>query len=532
MPLTAGQTQNFFHQVAQMGIPLETVAQMQQEGIDTVDDLLDFDKDSLQRLADNLKRPGGRIQDPGPNAQPGDMIPTPSFIFGAKSHKRLLVACDLVKFYDAIGRPLTVANLQWTPVMRNFEAQWKALKAKKDDDTPDAPKITRTLPIMKWAEAFQDYLSRVYGVRYIPLAYVIRENSVVVAAVPDLAAGQPHSEEHGSVEADLVARASHNHALFRDDSASVYFKLEEATRATQYAASIKPFQRGKDGRGAWIAIVSQFAGKDKWEAEIKKQEAVLHTKIWKGQSNFTLEMFISLHRTAYVSLVQCSSHVQYQLPNEHSRVGYVINAIQCSDAELQAAMASVKQDNAPDGLRNDFEQMAAHLIPADPVAKKRQLNNKRAQADISSTIGSGDSTGLTPKSGIGRTGVHLRFHEPEDYQKLTTEQRNELRLWRKQNPDQQGGKNKKKAKGQQTTKLTKEMKAAVVETVDNRIKVNNEDADEDAIQRYIAALVQADISASTSGTAAATPKPAAATPQPTATKQVTLKSLLKQAKRG
>jgi hypothetical protein len=28
------------------------------------------------------------------------------------------------------------------------------------------------------------------------------------------------------------------------------------------------------------------------EAEIKIQEAVLHTRIWKGQSNFSLESFI------------------------------------------------------------------------------------------------------------------------------------------------------------------------------------------------------------------------------------------------
>ena len=32
-----------------------------------------------------------------------------------------------------------------------------------------------------------------------------------------------------------------------------------------------------------------------------------------------------------------AEHVQYQLPNEHSRVGFLIEAIQCSDPRLQAA---------------------------------------------------------------------------------------------------------------------------------------------------------------------------------------------------
>ena len=171
----------------------------------------------------------------------------------------------------------------------------------------------------------------------IPLAYVIRTDPQVPGIAPTLAPNQPHSTEHGSVEEGLIARASHSHALFRDDNSVVYYHLEKATRGTSYAASIKPFTRAKDGRGAWKALTSQYAGKDKWEAEIKRQEQLLHTRIWKGQSNFSLENFISQHRNAYVSMQASADHVQYQLPNEHSRVGFLLEAIQCSDAGLQAA---------------------------------------------------------------------------------------------------------------------------------------------------------------------------------------------------
>ena len=115
------------------------------------------------------------------------------------------------------------------------------------------------------------------------------------------------------MEEELIARASHTHALFTDDNSVVYYHLEKATRGTSYAASIKPFTRAKDGRGAWKALTSQYAGKDKWEAEIKRQEQLLHTRIWKGQSNFSLENFISQHRNAYVSMQASAEHVQYQL---------------------------------------------------------------------------------------------------------------------------------------------------------------------------------------------------------------------------
>ena len=96
MVLTAAQTTTFFEDDEQMGIPHTTVIQLQTEGITTVGDLADFEKDSLQQLADNLHHPGGRIPDPSTNTAAGATIPMPTFTFGAKSQKSLLVACDLV----------------------------------------------------------------------------------------------------------------------------------------------------------------------------------------------------------------------------------------------------------------------------------------------------------------------------------------------------------------------------------------------------------------------------------------------------
>ena len=72
----------------------------------------------------------------------------------------------------------------------------------------------------------------------------------------------------------------------------------------------------------------------------------------------------------------CTEHIQYQLPNEWSRVGFLIDAIQCANAGLQATMASVKTDNGPHGLQNNFERAVSHLLPYDPIAKKRATGIK------------------------------------------------------------------------------------------------------------------------------------------------------------
>ena len=222
--------------------------------------------------------------------------------------------------------------------------------------------------------------------RTIPLAYITRETVNVPAIPPPQEVNKPHSTEHGSIEVELVAHASHDHELYKEDNWSVYYHLEEATRRTIYSASIKPFQCGKDGHGAWLALTSQYAGNDKWEAELKRQDDLLHQRQWKKQNTFPLEGFIGQHCNAFISMQQCAEHVSYQLPNEHTWVGYLLEGIQCADAGLQAAMASVQTDNSADGMHNDFEKAAAHLLPYDPVAKKRatMTKNKRSAAQISS----------------------------------------------------------------------------------------------------------------------------------------------------
>jgi hypothetical protein len=54
MVMTAAQTTAFFENEDQMGIPHATVVQLATEGITSVIDLADFDKESLLQLADNL----------------------------------------------------------------------------------------------------------------------------------------------------------------------------------------------------------------------------------------------------------------------------------------------------------------------------------------------------------------------------------------------------------------------------------------------------------------------------------------------
>ena len=165
-------------------------------------------------MASNLHHPGGTVPDPNPAAASGAMVPTPPFVFGVKSQKRLMIACNLVCYYNTAGCNYTPANMQWTHMMKNFEIQWKALKDWNDGKTPEVPKIMKQLLIIKWTESFKDFLSQVIGVCMIPLAYIIQYDVQVPVAAPAMENNQPHSLEHGSIELELITHASHMHASY------------------------------------------------------------------------------------------------------------------------------------------------------------------------------------------------------------------------------------------------------------------------------------------------------------------------------
>ena len=432
-----------------------------------------------------------------------------------------------MKYYVQIGRDITVQAIRWDRVGRSFVEQWKAIKDTKKETQPDVPAITKTLPIIKWIEAFMDHCYRCLGVRNIPLAYVIRESAAVPAVCPARETDQPYSTEHGSILGDLINRASHTHGLFPKDNAEVYFKLEEATRSTPYADSIKSFQRGKNGRGAFLAMVAQYAGKDKWEAEIKKATAVLHTRKWKASQNFTLEKFVGLHRNAFVTLTVCAEHVEYQLPNAYSRVGFVLDAIESDDAGLQAAMANIMDDTGINGKRGDFEAAVAYLLPKDPVVKKRNLSHenggKRASADISDvSSGKAEVADFGSKPGIGKTGVHLRYHQTADYKLLSKPQQDELREWRLRKKG--GGDPKAKASGSKKFRTDKAIAAAINKGIEEKLAAKEKEAvsaseQKAAILAIIHEAVSGDKKASSDATAGA------------ATANI-LKGILKKAKQG
>ena len=61
MVLTNAQKTSFFEDALKMSIPHATVVELANEGIKEPSDLSEFDTSTIKQIADNLRRPGGRV---------------------------------------------------------------------------------------------------------------------------------------------------------------------------------------------------------------------------------------------------------------------------------------------------------------------------------------------------------------------------------------------------------------------------------------------------------------------------------------
>jgi hypothetical protein len=388
------------------------VLALNDEGITIPEDLIDFEDDDIDNMARNLGK-----------------IPTPNAIrLSAICVKRLKIAAACARFYKSIGRDLSKLNMSYA-VMSVFWKQWQALTSqKKDKDKSVFPKMDRNTSILKWTEAAANSFGSLIGSRNAPLSYVIRPDKERPDPIPALSIGKPWSEAYGSIRNEMEFCLDHDHPVFDDDNKAIFDLLHDALQGTAFGATINPHKKKKDGRKAWFALMRQYAGKDRWDSEVKRETAFLTSHIWKGNGNVTLSKHAAKHRHAYISLETCALHVDYQLPNERTRVKYLLDSIRsCNDPGVQARIANIEGDDSPSGKRNQFEDSVTHLLPADPVVennKNRRTNGGGKQPVIA---------GVTIQSGKGKSGVDLRWHPMKEYKSLNDDQRDELKSWRNSN---------------------------------------------------------------------------------------------------
>ena len=384
-------------------------------GISDLASFADFEEQDVVTLCSTLRRPGGTI------TVDDEQLPNRGVAISTMCEIRLKLCSYAANYYNIVQRPIDFNSMAWNRVKH-----FKDLKTivKNHTNPEDLPEISRKITIMKAIELIEEHLRGVLGVTKVPLAYVIRkepETPVTVASNP-LRVDLPYGTAFNSFYDEMIACTDHSGASYSEDNASVLNILVHVLKGTSFEVSIQPFKRNRDGRGAFLALSEHNLGSNRWETVLERADHIVSNTIWNGKSNrYPLKLHLAKHREAHNDMIRASQHIDYEVPNEGTRVRKLLHSLQCSDPRIISAKTSILADEA--GKKGNFEATSNFLLIAAPPT--RQDNDSRR-------ISSARQNDFQHTPNKGSTGVELRFHTVPEYHKLTSDQKNELYNWRQE----------------------------------------------------------------------------------------------------
>ena len=95
--------------------------------------------------------------------------------------RRLIVAVNSAKFYDAVGRLMSLQSIHYGNFLSDFKVKWDAYKYLITKDDPKVPKVNdkeKDIKIIRWDPIFLDCLSSTY-VSCGTFLYALRDNTKV-----------------------------------------------------------------------------------------------------------------------------------------------------------------------------------------------------------------------------------------------------------------------------------------------------------------------------------------------------------------
>ena len=96
---------------------------------------------------------------------------------------------------------------------------------------------------------------------------------------------------------ELTVHDPHDGPEFAEDNATVLRLLQDMLADTLHMLSMNPFQRTRDGRGAFQDTQRHNMGKYKWDKVLEDAESMVQTRAWNGKNSILpLKAHINKHR--------------------------------------------------------------------------------------------------------------------------------------------------------------------------------------------------------------------------------------------
>jgi hypothetical protein len=223
-------------------------------GINTLEEVVFINDKDIDSLVKQLRRPGGMIAGPtivggATQGAPIPIVANPGHSVSIRAGTNLKLAVFYLRHQAWISRIVLPASIVLTVVRRlcstkEYEENFKVTVEQPIINEKDWP---RTMEVVR--EFFGSFLVE----SGVPLAYVVRENV-------EIPPGTDPSEGCITVAEEMISHAPHGNQAYENDSMEVWSYMANITRAHDCWTYVKPAQRTKDGRCAFLLLWNHFLG--------------------------------------------------------------------------------------------------------------------------------------------------------------------------------------------------------------------------------------------------------------------------------
>ena len=423
-----------------------------EQGIDSLEELRVLKDSEVSNICKVVRCPGGMIHAAG--GRPA--VPDHGEMISLRAENNIKLACFWLRHRIRVVRTTTVAevtmaNIRMVQDLRDNEEKYEALTKPviNDKDWP------RTM------EAVEEWFRGSYGQTKIPLAYVIRRQ----AGVP---VGPDPAVDYDTPYDEMIARAPHTDAepgeaggdpapTFTVDNMQVFEMIASIARDHDCWTYVKPAQRRRDGRRAFLALWDHYLGPNNVDNMASNAERKLASTTYAGEKKrWNFEKYVKAHMDQHQIIESLVEHGHAGI-DARSKTRWLLDGIKSQDLDVVKTQILANPTLRADftgcvTLYKDFLAQKATSNPMQEVtisgvgtgAEGGQFKKKR----VGGQGGQGGQSNQGYNKGGGKkgplTGVEDRYYKRVEFIALSQPEKDELEEMRSKRP---GGSNKKQKTG-------------------------------------------------------------------------------------
>lgn len=283
----------------------------------------------------------------------------------------------------------------------------------------------------EWEKAFVNYLSVVPGVSGIPLSYVVREQDVPTPGV-----------EYPTLTERMIQRAPLEGQYFIADNRRVHNLLVGFLQGENTENWIRNIAKYQDGRRDMVALRRHYAGEGNSTRRIADAKRIQTTLHYKTERALPFNKFLDSLQRMFTIFEEEDEPL-----TERAKVDELLTKVQ--NTALAAAVAQLRYQLNTVGI--SFTVAANHLNSEISQTPDYQLSRKISSVSTNNGGGRGGGRsggrggrgagrGRGGRGGRGSGKANTGYYSPAEWEKLSFEERDNIRKERDKKGEQGGSK--------------------------------------------------------------------------------------------